>query len=104
MIFVVYHKYMNREELNNLVDAYDANNSNESLIALKDFLKKQTIYFGKYYDNTEGKSPVILNNFQENGKFVDFTESTQFRIPSLLIVEKQDGERVYVSLNEFTFE
>jgi hypothetical protein len=95
---------MNREELNKLVDAYDVDKSNESLIALKDLLKKATIYFKTYYDNTEGKSPVVLNNFQESGKFVDFTESTQFHIPSLLKVQKADGEIVYVSLNEFNFE
>jgi hypothetical protein len=95
---------MNREEFNKLVDAYDADNSNENLSALKEFLRKQTIYFKKYYDNTEGRSPVTTNNFQEIGKFVDFTESTQFRIPSLLIVRKQNRETVYVSINEFTFE
>lgn len=95
---------MTREEFNKLVDAYDADSSNANLNALKDYLRKQTIYFKKYYYNTEGRSLVTTNNFQENGKFVDFTESTQFRIPSLLIVRKQNGETAYVSLNEFTFE
>jgi len=95
---------MKKEEFDKLVDEYDANPSQETLEPLKAFLKRQIIYFKRYYTNTEGKSPVNLSNYRENGKFVDFTESTQYSIPSLLMVRKEDTEIVYVSLNDFTFE
>lgn len=95
---------MKREKLHELAAAYDADKSQTSLDAIKSFLKRNTIYFKKYYDNTEGKSPKVLGNYQESGKFIDFTESTQFHIPSLLIVHKSSGETVYVSLNDIDFE
>jgi hypothetical protein len=95
---------MKKEELFKLAGAYDADHSEENLNAMKDFLKKNTIYFRKYYKNTEGRDPITLNNYQENGRFIDFTDSKQFNIPSLLTVQKQDGENVYVGLSDFIFE
>jgi len=95
---------MLQEELSKLVEAYDENNSTENLNAIRSFLKRHTICFRKYYNNTDGMDPIILNNFQDNGKFVDFTESIQFNIPSLLTVQKDNGEIVYVGMSDFTFE
>ena len=95
---------MEKEQLFKLAAAYDADHSPENLNAIRDFLKKHTIYFKKYYNNTEGRDPIALSNYQENGKFIDFTESQQFNIPSLLKVQKEDGQSVYVGLSDFTFE
>ena len=94
---------MKKEKLNELAAAYDADKSEKSLEDIKSFLKQNTIYFSRYYDNTEGKSAKTLANHRENGKFIDFTESNQFLIPSLLRVQKTNGETVYVSLNDINF-
>lgn len=95
---------MSREDLNTLVERYDENPSSETQAAIENLLKKHTLYFKKYYKNTDGTGVKTCANFQEKGSFVEFTESKEFNKPSLLSVEKEDGQIVYVSLNDFSFE
>lgn len=93
-----------KDQLHELVLMYDQNKDEKSLENLNAFLKKHTIYFSKYYTDTEGAKKVETMRFRESGTFICFTDSIQFHKPSLLTVKTQNNEVVYVSLNEFELE
>lgn len=95
-----------REQLTDLVKAYKSNQNDASLNAITDFLNAEELFFDKYHLDANGESSVSYACYTKgNGRFYNLAPATtNYPTPDLVEIKKADGEIVYVSIYNISFD